>query len=82
MSEFPMCPLQAAVERQEREDRRALWAVRVLDEHAGRSGGRSWCTTYNGQSWACMFPGHVARAGPTPDAARIAAAESLWEGPR
>lgn len=60
-------------------DARALWAVRVLDALAGRSDGRSWRTTHNGQSCECMFPGHVARSGPTPDAARIAAAEALVE---
>ena len=63
-------------------DARALWAVRVLDAWAKEQLGRRWCVEIADEdAWRCKLFGTSIKAGehygPTPDAARIAAAEAL-----
>ncbi len=66
-------------------DARALWAVRVLDRWAKGSKALEWRVTDCSEQVCCTLQrtvngGQVADTdyyGPTPDAARIAAAEAL-----
>ncbi len=65
------------------EDARALWAVRVLDAFCDakpREVERRLIavTTWGNNSWACQFGMVWVHYGPTPDAARLAAAEAVF----
>ena len=66
---------------------KAAWAVRVLDRWAARVAFRKYVMEWDGETWECVcveancsrrlmrMSSHLLR--PTPDAARIAAAEAL-----
>ncbi len=65
------------------DDARALWAVRVLD--AAVDGKSAWWECDRLASfWSCGLHADGGRyvqhgEGPAPDAARLAAAQSVWE---
>lgn len=66
-------------------DARALWAVRVLDAWAESNGGWWQVDTFltpGLKGWTCEYSAprdkRGVRSGPTPDAARLAAAEAVY----
>lgn len=75
-------PGAAAWADKRRADARALWAVRVLDACgvAWKNSVPAPIPVYNEPSWVVVLPMHIgAKYGPTPDAARLAAAQAVFE---